>query len=210
VKHHLDRALLERYTRGRKGTCPLLVKLWNHGGGKMTYYNNVRPGQPDLAFGPVRERRASRGLGGVIAYLVLLALLAIPLFWIGIPGWQVRVAGVSTVGKARLVDSCGTSTDANGSPTPETFHVSIQFRDQSGKLHEVESHWNCNNFYNNGDQVLLWYLPSDPSRFLTGGEAFWLFITSVLWMGITCLVLLGFFRLLGARLRGRSASAYRL
>jgi len=163
-----------------------------------------------MAFGPVAQRRASRGLGGVIAYLVLLSVLAIPLFWIGIPGWQVRVAGVSTVGTARLDDSCGPSTDTNGNPTPETYHVSILYHDQSGKLHEVESHWNCNNFYTDGEQVSLWYLPSDPSRFLTGGEAFWLALTSVLWMMITFLVLLGFVKLLGARLRGRRASAYRM
>jgi len=178
----------------------------------MTYYNNVGPGQPDMAFGPVAQRRTARGCGlsGMKACLVALAVLAIPLLWIGIPAWQVRVAGVSTVGTARLDDSCGTSTDGNGNPTPETYHVIIQFNDQSGKLHQVESHWNCNNFYNNGDQVSLWYLPSDPSRFLTGGEAIWLYITSALWMVITYMVLLSFFKLLGARWRGRRASAYSL
>jgi hypothetical protein len=146
----------------------------------------------------------------VIAYLVLLSVLAVPLFWIGIPGWQVRVAGVSTVGTARLDYSCGTSTDADGNPSPETYHVSIQFHDQSGKLQKVESHWACNNFYDDGGQVSLWYLPSDPSRFLTGGEAIWLYITSVLWAVITFLVLRGFFRLLAARWRGRRASTYRM
>jgi hypothetical protein len=178
----------------------------------MTYYTNMGPGQPGVAFGPGAQRRPARGCGlsGMTACLVALAVLAIPLFWIGIPGWQVRLAGVSTVGKARLDDSCGTSTDGNGNPTPETFQVSIQFHDQSGKLHQVESHWSCNNFYNDGEQVSLWYLPSDPSRFLTGGEAFWLSLTSVLWMVITGLVLLGFFTLLGARWRSRKANTYSL
>jgi hypothetical protein len=176
-------------------------------GGKMANYNSMGSGQPNIAFGPVAQRRAAPGCG-LIACLVALAVLAIPLFWIGIPGWQVRVAGVSTVGTARLDSSCGPSTDANGNPTPETYHVTIRFNDQSGKLHQVESHWACNNFYNDGEQVSLWYLPSDPSRFLTGGEAFWLSITSVLWMVITFLVLLGFFKLLGVRLRGRRANAY--
>ena len=179
-----------------------------HDGGQMTYYNNMGPGQPGVAFGPVPQKRVRRGLGGIIAYLVLLAVLAIPLFWIGIPGWQVRVAGVSTVGTSRLDYSCGPSTDGNGNPSPETYHVSIQFTDQSGKLHKDESHWACNNFYNDGEQVSLWYLPSDPSRFLTGGEAFWLYITSALWAVITFFVLLGFFKSLGARLSARRESAY--
>lgn len=173
----------------------------------MTYYNNMGSGQPGVAFGPVAQRRAAPGCS-LIAYLVALTALAIPLFWIGIPGWQVRVAGVSTVGTARIDYSCGTSTDTNGNPTAESYHVSIQFNDQSGKLHKVESHWACNNFYNDGEQVPLWYLPSDPSSFLTGGEAFWLYITSALWMGITFMVLLGFFKLFGARLRGRRANVY--
>ena len=173
------------------------------------YYNTPGPGQPVPGFGPAAQRRAAPGCGcGPIAYLVALALLAIPLFWIGIPAWQVRVAGVSTVGTARVDYSCGTSTDTDGNPTAETYQVTIQFNDQSGKLQQVESHWACNNFYNNGEPVSLWYLPSDPSRFLTGGEAIWLYVTSVLWAGITFMVLLSFFTMLLAQLRGRKASAY--
>lgn len=174
----------------------------------MTYYNNMGPSQPGVAFGPVPQKRVRRGLSGLIAYLVVLAVLAIPLFWIGIPGWQVRATGVSTVGTATLTQDCGASTDGEGNPTPETYRVDIQFNDQSGKLHKVESHWACNNFYNDGEQVSLWYLPSDPSRFLTGGEAFWLSITSALWAVITFFVLLGFFKSLGARLSGRRAATY--
>lgn len=173
----------------------------------MTYYNNMGPGQPGVAFGPVAQRRVARGCGlGVM--IACLVALAIPLFWIGIPGWQVRAAGVSTVGTAALTASCGTSTDGDGNPTPETFEVTIQFNDQSGRLHKVESHWACNNFYNDGEQVSLWYLPSDPSRFLTGGEAFWLYITSALWAVLTFFVLLGLFKSLGARLSARRASGY--
>jgi hypothetical protein len=174
----------------------------------MTYYNNMGQGQPGMVFGPMPQRRVRRGMGGIIAYLVVLAVLAIPLFWIGIPAWQVRAAGVSTVGTARLTQDCCASTDGDGNPTPETYQVSIQFNDQSGELHIVDSHWACNNFYNDGDQVSLWYLPSDPSRFLTGGEAFWLYITSVLWAVITFFVLLGFIKSLGARLNGRRAAIY--
>jgi hypothetical protein len=173
----------------------------------MTYYNNMGSGQPGVAFGPVARRRAARGcLGGMIGHLVALGILAIPLFLIGIPAWQVRAGGVSTVGTATLTASCGESTDADGNPTPETFEVTIQFTDQNGQLHKVGSHWACNNFYNDGEQVSLWYLPGDPSRFLTGGEAFWLYITSALWTVITFMVLLGFFTLLRARLLGSRAS----
>lgn len=185
------------------------MKPHSNDGGTMTYYDNMGPGpQPGVAYGPVAQRRVARGCGlsSMIACLVALAVLAIPLFWIFIPGWQVRATGVSTVGTATLTSSCGTSTDGDGNPTPETFQVSIQFTDQSGKLHKVESHWACNNFYNDGEQVSLWYLPSDPSRFLTGGEAFWLYITSAIWMVITFLVLLSFFTLLRARLLGRRAA----
>ncbi len=176
----------------------------------MTYYNNMGAGQPGVTFGPGARRRVARGcgLGGMIGCLVALSLLAIPLFLIGIPAWQVRAGGVSTVGTATLTSDCGASTDADGNPSPETYQVTIQFNDQSGKLHKVESHWACNNFYNDGEQVSLWYLPSDPSRFLTGGEAFWLYITSALWAIITFFVLLGFFTLLRARLLGSRAAAY--
>lgn len=155
----------------------------------MTYYNNTGADQPGMTFGPGAKRRAARGcgLGGMVGCLIALGLLAIPLFLIGIPAWQVRAGGVSTVGTATLTSDCGASTDGDGNPSPETYQVTIQFNDQSGKLYKDESHWACNNFYNNGEQVSLWYLPGDPARFLTGGEAFWLYITSALWTVITFL-----------------------
>jgi len=172
----------------------------------MTYSTNMGPGQSVPGFGPVARQRVARGcgLGGMITCLLALA---IPLFWIGIPSWQVRATGVSTVGTATLVSSCGTSTDGDGNPTVETYQVSIQFTDQQGRTHQVESHWACNNFYSDGQQVSLWYLPGDPSRFLTDGEAIVLYITSLFWVVITFVVLLNFFILLVARL-GRKATIY--
>ena len=178
--------------------------------GRMAYYNNMGVNQPGITFGPGAQRRVARGcgLGGMIACLVALGVLAIPLFLVGIPAWQVRAEGVSTVGTATLTASCGTTEDEHGNPGPETYEVTIRFNDQSGQLHKVESHWACNNFYNNGEQVSLWYLPNDPSRFLTSGEAVWLYITSALWAIITFVVVLIFVLLAGALLRRRRASAY--
>lgn len=134
-------------------------------------------------------------LGFASACLVALLVLSFLAVWIGVPAWHVRFAGVQTVGTATLDYSCGTSTDADGNPTAETYQVSIKFTDQNGKLHEVGSHWACNNLYDDGEQVSLWYLPDDPASFLTGGEAAWLAVFTGLWVLVVGVLVTIFLRL---------------
>lgn len=157
------------------------------------YHNHMGPGynpmgavQPAARAG--RSRKSSRARGCSTAVLIatpfLLAILAVSAFWVGIPSWHVRTAGVQTQGIAILVADCGRSTDGHGNPGPETYRAVIEFTDQHGQVQHVESHWNCSNFYQDGEQVPLWYLPDDPSSFLTAGEAAWLYILTPVWGGM--------------------------
>lgn len=91
--------------------------------------------------------------------LVGLAVLAI---WLFIPPWQIRLAGNQAQGTAVHVLDCG--ADDNGD---ETFLTVFRFRDAQGQLYEVPPGDDCNDLYQNGDPVSLWYLPSDPNRMLS-------------------------------------------
>ncbi len=162
----------------------------------MMSYNNTGAGYNPMGapapMAPTGGRAVARGvsIGCSIICLMLLLILAIPAVWLGIPAWHVRVSGVQAQGTARLTQSCGTTTDENGNRGAETFHVTIQFTDQQGRQHQVGSHWGCNNFYDNGEQISLWYLPNDPSSFLTSGEATWLYIFTALWSVIVLVLLI--------------------
>ncbi len=157
------------------------------------YPNNMGAGYPPLGTGtPMAPQKntLARGcsFGCIVVCLIALAVLAIPAVLLGVPAWHVRTQGVQTQGTAILTASCGTTPDENGGEGPETFQVTIRFTDQQGHTHEVGSHWACNNFYNDGERVSLWYLPDNPSTFLTAGEAVWLYVATAIW-GIIVLVL---------------------
>jgi hypothetical protein len=157
------------------------------------YPNNMSAGYNPMGAGaPMAPQKngLARGcsLGCVVACLLALAVLTIPALLLGAPAWRVRTQGVQAQGTATLAGSCGSSRDENGNEGPETFQVIIHFTDQQGRPHQVGSHWACNNFYDNGESVSLWYLPDDPSTFLTAGEAIWLYIVTAIW-GIFALAL---------------------
>lgn len=157
------------------------------------YPNNMGAGYTPMGAGtPMAPQKnaLTRGcsLGCVVVCLIALAILAIPAMLLGVPAWRVRTQGVQVQGTATLAESCGSSRDENGTEGPETFQVIIRFTDQQGRPHQVGSHWACNNFYNDGEPVSLWYLPNDPSTFLTAGEAIWLYIITAVW-GVIVLAL---------------------
>lgn len=181
------------------------------------YDNHMGPGyNPQGAGQPVawtgRTRGNSRALGCSTTVLwaapFLLAILAIAAFWIGIPTWHVLIAGVQTQGTIIQVEDCGPSqVGPDHSPGPETFKAVIQFTDQQGQVHQVESH-ECSNGYNIGEQISLRYVPDDPSSFLTDFDALGICILTVGGGGMALLLvvalLVAVFILLRARWQAAS------
>lgn len=168
----------------------------------MTFYN--APGQQPRAtsFAPQMRQPRNRSfrIGCSVGILVLLVLLAIPALLVFVPGWHVRLAGVTAQGTAHLAGNCA-PTDVND--TTPTYRVVIQFANAQGVQHRDESHWACNNLYDEGEHVSLWYLPGDPGSFLTSGEFVWLAIFSAAWVLITIPLGLAVVVLMGRLLLGR-------
>jgi hypothetical protein len=168
----------------------------------MTFYN--APGSPPLAssFGAQARQPRNRSvrIGCSVGILVLLAILAIPALLVFVPGWHVRLAGVTAQGTAHLAGDCA-PTDVND--TTPTYRVIIQFSDAQGRQQRDESHWACNNLYDEGEHVSLWYLPDDPGSFLTGGEFVWLAVFSAAWVLITIPLALVVVVMMGRLLLGR-------
>jgi hypothetical protein len=156
-----------------------------------------------VSFGtPTRwqPRNPSLRIGCSVGILVLLVVLAVVALLFLVPGWHARLAGVSTQGTAHLAGNCA-PTDVND--TTPTYRVIIAFSDAQGVQRRNESHWACNNLYDEGEHVSLWYLPDDPSSFLTTGEFLWLAIFSAVWLLLTIPLGLAVVMMMGRTLLGR-------
>jgi hypothetical protein len=128
-----------------------------------------------------------------LAGLAVLGWLAA---WFGVPAWYIRLIGTQTTGTATVIASCGVDDYATQGDNAETFRYIFQFTDARGQVQRLTSHSVCNNLYNDGEQITIWYMPNDLNSFLTSAEAFWLYVLSPLWAIITAMVSYFFWRLI--------------
>lgn len=120
-----------------------------------------------------------------LAMLSVLAWLAV---WLGIPAWYIRLTGTQTTGTAKVIASCGANDYATQGNSTETFVYVFQFTDARGQSHTLTNHSACNNLYDNGERITIWYLPNDLTSFLTSAEALWLYILTPIWLVIAGMV----------------------
>ncbi len=114
----------------------------------------------------------------------VLVLLLIPALWGVFPNWYIRLAGTEAPGRAAYVDDC-----QDDGPT---YKTSVIFQDAQGQLHEIPGD-TCTNFYQDGEQLSVWYLPNDPtSTLIGGGNAEFLTFLTGFWLVFTLLLLLFF------------------
>jgi Protein of unknown function (DUF3592) len=120
----------------------------------------------------------------LVCLLVLLPLFGLA-FWLGIPAWNVRITGVQTNAVAKEIASCGADDYATQGDNAVTASFAFQYTGSHGQAYSVTSHAFCNSLYNDGEHITLWYLPNDPNSILTGEEATWLYVFTLIWLPIT-------------------------
>ncbi len=121
-------------------------------------------------------------------FLAMLSVLAWLAIWLGIPAWYIRLTGTQTTGIAKVIASCGADDYATQGDNAETFVYVFQITDTRGHTQLLTAHSACNNLYDNGEHITVWYLPGDLTSFLTSAEAFWLYILTPIWLVITGIV----------------------
>src|SRR5579862_1032105 len=113
----------------------------------------------------MRKYRRGGSLVGLSIGSSILGFALIFLLIFVIPEAQARLSGVKTIGTAQSLSDCNTdggdvvlrsmhALDLNVQPT-------IEFTDLQGQRHDVVD-TDCGS-YGIGEQVVLWYLPSNPN-----------------------------------------------
>lgn len=116
-----------------------------------------------------KYRRRSR-VGGLVIALFVFALTTLLGWLFFLPGWQARLFGVQTQGIVQNISDCSSSDSGGGGVVlrsiplvaiQDNVQPTIQFTDRQGHTYVVDDHI-CGS-YGIGEQVTLWYLPSNPS-----------------------------------------------
>lgn len=143
----------------------------------------------------------SRQRGGTLKALFIVTLLLFATFlgigWLTVfPTAPARFFGVPTQGIVQQVSAC-TAKDSAGDVTP-----TLQFTDRRGRGFRVTD--NVCGEYAVGEQVTVWYIPSNPHVVTLQDDDLTLVVLSLLTtlFGLAALVLVGWFlfrRLTGSR-----------
>jgi len=115
---------------------------------------------------PAAQEGEPPGIAGTLTIFFFLALLLVPAIWGLVPNWYLRLAGTEARGRAVHVAAC---EDGNGIGDGPSFQTSVIFQDAQGQLHEIPGD-TCTNLYQDGEPLSVWYLPSDPTSTLIGGD----------------------------------------
>jgi hypothetical protein len=114
-----------------------------------------------------RRRSRVRGLFIALFVFAMTTFLGWLLIW---PGWQARLFGVQAQGVVQDISVCsdsgGGEVALRGVPLlsiQDNVQPTVQFTDRQGQTHVVNDVI-CGS-YGIGEQVTLWYLPSNPTTF---------------------------------------------
>ncbi len=139
----------------------------------------------------IRIRRRNRRVGSLVGFFISLTtfgILLIVCLFIVFPSVQARLSGVKTLGVVQDISDCNDSSGGGDVALrglvdiQDNVQPTIQFTDLHGQSHTVDDGI-CGD-YGIGEQVVLWYLPSNPNAFSLEDDGATLVVLSALTGGV--------------------------
>jgi len=140
----------------------------------------------------VRKSRISGiRLIGMSIILFILLILAVLFYALAFPVWQIRLTGTQTSAIAHEDRICAGDSENPG----DSYSFSYEFTDTHEHHYRIAQHSFCTTVYNDGDHVAIWYMPDDPTRFVTDLQVMLASIFSAIGAIAAVILLIVFYRL---------------